>query len=59
MVILLSKTQASLRLCDPRKPKTEAAFVQRKENKSRGAGTPHTLQEARKDCKTQRAEDSL
>jgi hypothetical protein len=40
-----------------RKPKPDAAFVQRKENRLRGAGTPNTLQEARKDCKTQRAED--
>jgi hypothetical protein len=42
-----------------RKPEPEAAFVQRKENRLRRAGTPNTLQEARKDCKTRRADDSF
>jgi hypothetical protein len=40
-----------------RKPKTEAAFVQRKETGPRGAGAPNTLKETRKDCKPRRAED--
>jgi hypothetical protein len=56
MVILLSKAQPSLRRYD-RELKADAAFVPRKEKGLRGAGTPNTLQEARKDCKTQRAED--
>jgi hypothetical protein len=59
MMILLSTAQPSLRLYDHRKPKPAAAFVPRKEKGLRGAGTPNTLKEARKDCKTQRAEDLL
>jgi hypothetical protein len=42
-----------------RKPEPEAAVVQRKEYRLRGARMPNTLQEARKDCKTQTAEDSF
>jgi len=57
MVILLSTTQPLLRLYDRRKPKPAAAFVQRKETGPRDAATPNTLKEARKDCKTQRAEN--
>jgi hypothetical protein len=59
MVILLSTAQPSLRPCDQHKPKAHAAFVPRKEKGLRGAGTPNTLKEARKDSKTQRAEDLL
>jgi hypothetical protein len=57
MVILLSTAQPLHRLYEQRKAKADAAFVQRKEKGLRGAGTPNTLQEARTDCKTQRAEE--